>query len=368
MRLACPACGKSLTVPDEHAGKRGTCPGCGGSIQIPREIPRASSPADALPALEPAAPPPVKTCPSCSQELSDGAVVCTSCGLDLRTGRRLGQRLEPEQPQALEVDTTLEGALPVELISLFLPLAIVPYGTSVKMHHDAGSMQIKAWYANVGLMILTGLASAYVLVTLMAGDPRTLAAHALWSGSNFSVGQLVTSVFLHASIAHLLGNMVFLWVFGSSLSMATGMLWYPLIYLGLGVCAGYLGHVLPAGAGPDVPCIGASGAIMGLNGMFLVLFGRTKVHMAAWFRLLWFTEPHVKIFAVRGVWAVLFFIAFDVAAIVLGWTGTVAHGVHLAGFVSGVALGLVLLQTGAVKSHGDDVVAWLSKGSGKPSA
>jgi membrane associated rhomboid family serine protease len=341
-------------VSDAHAGRRGACPGCNSPIDIPL--------APAAAASQPPESPEQKRCPGCSQGLPAGAVICTSCGMDLRTGRRLAQQLGPALPEAVEVDTSLEDAVPIEVVSLFLPLAIVPYGTSVMLKPKEGSSQTHAWYANLGLMILTAVASAYLLIVLLTRSSANLVGYLLWNGGNFSPVQLVTSMFLHASIAHFLGNMVFLWVFGNALSMAAGIVWYPLIYLGLGICAGYVGHVLPAEAGQDIPCIGASGAIMGLNGLFLVLFGRSKVHMAAWFRLFWFTQPHVKIFAVRGVWAVLFFTAFDIAAIVLGWSGNVAHGVHLAGFVAGIVLALVLLLSGAVRSQGEDLLTWVSGG------
>jgi membrane associated rhomboid family serine protease len=267
----------------------------------------------------------------------------------------------PEQSETLEVSTSLEGVLPIGLLSLFLPLAIMPYGSAAKMRRDAGPWQARAWYANLGLIVVTGVISAVALVAMLLREVGVL-RYFLWSGESFRLDQLVTSLFIHAGIAHFLGNIVFLWVFGNMLSTAAGIVRYPIAYIVLGVLAGYFGHVLAAEAGVDVPCVGASGAIMGLAGTYLVLFARGDVYMAAWFRLFWLMDPWVKEFKMKGVWAVLFFIAFDVAAIVLGWTGTVAHGVHLAGFVGGLALGFALLLSGAVRSEGHDLLTWLSGG------
>ena len=65
---------------------------------------------------------------------------------------------------------------------------------------------------------------------------------------------------------------------------------------------------------PPVPCIGASGAVMGLAGMYIVLFPVHKMHMAAWCRLglLFMFQLHLKLFSVRGFWIILFYISFDV--------------------------------------------------------
>jgi membrane associated rhomboid family serine protease len=119
------------------------------------------------------------------------------------------------------------------------------------------------------------------------------------------------------------------------------------------------GHVLFGPGGPPAPLVGASGAICGLTGMYLVLFPRHDVHAAIWFRLAWWLPPWIKTFPLTGIYAVIFFTAFDVLALVLGWGGEVAHGVHMAGFLCGMLIGLVLLVTGLVKSQGYDLLTWI---------
>jgi membrane associated rhomboid family serine protease len=284
-------------------------------------------------------------CPSCGEPVPEGAALCTSCGLNLESGRRQMTKVRAGVAhEAEEIRSWVSG------VSLILPFAIVPYRTT-----EAGE---KPRWANVTLVILTVLTSIVALVMLL-GDNLEPLRYALWSGPRFAPQQLVTHLFLHGGLAHLVGNMIFLWVFGSAINRALGSAWYPATYVALGMLAGYCGHVLPAEPGTEVPLIGASGAISALSGLYLVLFPRHDIHMAVWFRLAWWMRPWIKTFAVTGVFAVLFYVAFDVAAVTLGWTGNVAHWVHLSGFLWGILLGLALLFTGAVRSEGYDLLTWL---------
>ena len=81
--------------------------------------------------------------------------------------------------------------------------------------------------------------------------------------------QFFTSVFLHGSWMHLIGNMIFLWVFGNAVNDRFGHVGYAAFYLAGGVLSG-LGYVLLAG---QAPVLGASGAISAVTGCYLVLFG-----------------------------------------------------------------------------------------------
>jgi len=105
--------------------------------------------------------------------------------------------------------------------------------------------------------------------------------------------------------------------------------------------------------------LGASGAIMGLAGMYFVLFPVHKVHMAAWLRWGFFLPIHLELgmFAVRGFWVVLFYIAFDVAFTALGAEDDVAHWAHLGGFLAGAGLALVLLFSRLVNARGGDILS-----------
>jgi len=107
--------------------------------------------------------------------------------------------------------------------------------------------------------------------------------------------------------------------------------------------------------------IGASGAIMGLAGMYLVLVPVHEVHMALWYRfpIIAFFRLSMTLFAVRGFWVVLFYMAFDVIATVLGAKDDVAHWAHLGGFIVGIVLALFLLLARLVNCRGGDIISAL---------
>lgn len=86
---------------------------------------------------------------------------------------------------------------------------------------------------------------------------------------------LVTSMFLHGGLLHLLGNMLFLWVFGGSVEDRLGHIYYGLFYFLCGIGAG-LTHML-LNWGSHVPSIGASGAISGVMGAYIVLFPFSRI-------------------------------------------------------------------------------------------
>ena len=96
---------------------------------------------------------------------------------------------------------------------------------------------------------------------------------------------------------------------------------------------------------------------MGLAGMYFVLFPVHKVHMAAWWR--WCLAAgfrlSLRIFAVRGFWVVLFYIAFDVVFTTFGLEDDVAHWARLGGFIGGVMLASLLLICRLVNARGADI-------------
>ena len=107
------------------------------------------------------------------------------------------------------------------------------------------------------------------------------------------------------------------------------------------------------------PMVGASGAIMGLAGMYFVLFPVHKVHMAAWARwgLAFGFRLSLKMWAVRGFWVVLFYIAFDVVATAVGTESSTAHWAHLGGFIVGAVIALILLLARLLNARGGDIMS-----------
>jgi len=151
--------------------------------------------------------------------------------------------------------------------------------------------------------------------------------------------QFFTSMFLHAGWDHLLGNMLFLWVFGNAVNDRLGQIGYLLFYLAGGVMAG-VGYLVFTGY---VPVLGASGAISAVTGAFLVLLPRTRITCLVFFFLFLTT------FEISS----LFFLAFEFAFNVYMLAGTmsvpgaggVAYAAHSSGYVFGIAVAAVLLAT-----------------------
>lgn len=145
---------------------------------------------------------------------------------------------------------------------------------------------------------------------------------------------LITSMFMHGGWLHLIGNMLYLWIFGDNLEDRLGHIRYLFFYLLCGVLAS-LSHVFAtyyAGQNSLIPSLGASGAISGVLGAYLILYPRKKVNMLLLFRF---------VFSVPAWVALGFWIAFQVVSglgILGGGNDGVAYAAHIGGFVFGILL------------------------------
>ncbi len=143
---------------------------------------------------------------------------------------------------------------------------------------------------------------------------------------------LVTAMFMHGGLAHLFGNMLYLYIFGDNLEDALGHGRYLAFYLVTGVLAG-LAHVIvtaASGANPLVPSLGASGAISGVLGGYIVLFPHRRI------RVIWlYSIMQVPALVAIGIWFA--FQLFSGLGTLGGETG-VAYGAHVGGFVAGLLL------------------------------
>jgi membrane associated rhomboid family serine protease len=144
---------------------------------------------------------------------------------------------------------------------------------------------------------------------------------------------LITSIFLHANFLHLLSNMWFLWIYGDNIEDKFGRIPYIALYLGSGI-AGNLAHALFTGLAMDMPVIGASGAVAGIMGSYLVCYPTAKI------KTLFLLVFYPIIFAlpagiILGGWMVWEFYS----AIVAGAGDPVAHWAHVGGFIVGIAWG-----------------------------
>jgi membrane associated rhomboid family serine protease len=152
----------------------------------------------------------------------------------------------------------------------------------------------------------------------------------LW---DFSASSLFGHIWLHGGILHLVGNMIFLWVFGNAVCSKIGSLLYGPVYVGLGVIAGIGGLIFR-----EIPGLGASGAINAIVGMYLVFFPRNEISCFYWI----FWRPGT--FSCSSYWMVLYWFVFDILGMAFGGGG-VAYGVHVTGFAAGFGLAVAMLMT-----------------------
>ncbi|WP_116652696.1 rhomboid family intramembrane serine protease [Pelagibacterium sediminicola] len=140
---------------------------------------------------------------------------------------------------------------------------------------------------------------------------------------------LFSYMFLHADLFHLLSNMLFLWVFGDNVEDALGHVKYLAFYLLCGVLAGVVHlFIYPDSYGP---LVGASGAVAGVMGAYLVLYPRVRVFVLN--RLVIFFPLALPAWAVLGIW-----IFSQLFYAVLGSDGAVAWWAHIGGVAAGAAL------------------------------
>jgi membrane associated rhomboid family serine protease len=147
---------------------------------------------------------------------------------------------------------------------------------------------------------------------------------------------IFTSMFLHGGLMHLVGNMLFLWIFGNNVEEALGRGRFLLFYLLCGLAAA-LAQAL-ANPGSEVPMIGASGAIGGVLGAYIVLHPHANVRVFVWF-LIFIRLINVPAWILLGLWFAMQ--VFSGLATPGGEAG-VAFWAHVGGFVTGIALIFVM--------------------------
>lgn len=153
---------------------------------------------------------------------------------------------------------------------------------------------------------------------------------------------LVSSVFMHGSWMHLIGNMWFLWIFGNNVEDSMGSTRFAVFYLLSGVAAS--AAQIAADTGSVVPMVGASGAIGGVMGAYIVLYPKVHVHMFFLFRT--FAIPAI---VMLGYWIVMQLVGVFSS---IGTTGGgVAFWAHIGGFLAGMALILIFKDEQLLAKH-----------------
>lgn len=147
---------------------------------------------------------------------------------------------------------------------------------------------------------------------------------------------LFTHMFLHAGLMHIAGNMLFLWIFGDNLEDQMGHLWFLVFYLACGLAAA--GAEILADPGSGVPMVGASGAIAGVMGAYLLMFPKARVDVLAIF-IIFFKIFTLPAWLLLGIW---FALQLAGGYMMTGAESGVAYWAHAGGFFGGMVLALPL--------------------------
>lgn len=148
---------------------------------------------------------------------------------------------------------------------------------------------------------------------------------------------LVTSMFLHGGLLHLIGNMLYLWIFGDNIEDRLGKLGFILFYIFAGV-SGNIAHFIfnPAS---DVPLIGASGAVAGILGMYFVLFPQARILTIVPIGF-FITAVHLPALIFLGLWFLLQ--GLNAFIVIPDSVNTVAWWAHIGGFITGMVWGIII--------------------------
>ncbi len=194
-------------------------------------------------------------------------------------------------------------------------------------------------YVNYTLIAINIIVFLY---QLLLPEPELLEFIFRWGAipAEISQGQdlfgLVSSMFLHGGWLHIAGNMLFLWVFGDNVEDTMGHVSYLLFYLLTGLAAGLAQVVIDSGS--QIPLVGASGAISGVLGAYIMLFPHGRIRTLV-FLGFFITVVLIPAWVQIGLWIVLqFFNGFASLGVRTEEGGGVAYWAHIGGFIAGAAL------------------------------
>lgn len=193
-----------------------------------------------------------------------------------------------------------------------------------------------------GIIALNVLVYLYqIILAKSGGDTEVLFIYMFGLiPAQFHIITLFTSMFLHGGIAHILGNMWFLWIFGDNVESALGHFRYALFYILCGLAAGLAQVIINVDS--LTPMVGASGAIAGVLGAYLIRYPRAQVHVFV-FIFFFFTTIKVPAIIVLGIWF-LTQLTNGLGTLGLDTTGGVAWFAHIGGFIAGVGFNYIFQQ------------------------
>lgn len=187
------------------------------------------------------------------------------------------------------------------------------------------------------LLIASVVFAFFLQVT--SPDPEAIEVFVL---DGFGLRGLLGHMWLHADFFHIAGNLWFLFVFGNAVCAKVGNFSFVPLYLLFGLVAA-LSHLVFTGG----PAIGASGAINGVVGMYLVFYALNDINCLMMFGL------YIRPITVSGFYIIGLWFVFDVAGAMMGW-GNVAYFAHLGGFAAGAGAAILLLRLGWVEMERDE--------------
>ena len=186
-------------------------------------------------------------------------------------------------------------------------------------------------YTIIGINSLVFIYQYFILPPELLG--HIISTYALTPAAP-SVITVFTSMFMHGGLMHIIFNMWFLWIFGDNIESVLGHKRYVLFYLLCGVGAALA--QIQINTGSQIPMVGASGAIAGVLGAYLIRFPRATVHVLV-ILIIFITFIRVPAMVVIGIWF-LSNLTAGLGTLGIEETGGTAWFAHLGGFVSGVVL------------------------------
>jgi len=217
-------------------------------------------------------------------------------------------------------------------------MPLIPIGVDIRLRRRP-----------VGNWLLIGVNVAVFVATQMMRDGLLARALEPLHAAVPALHQYLTYQFRHGDVAHLLGNMIFLWIFGNAVCDRLGSVNYVLFYLAGGCAAGVV-----YAAFNDTLLVGASGSIAAVTTAFLVLFPRVHITLILWFFVVTTLELPAMLVIVGKI------ILWDnIAAPLLdrGAFSNVAYSAHLGGYAFGFAIGMLLLALRALPRQPFDLLA-----------
>ncbi len=180
------------------------------------------------------------------------------------------------------------------------------------------------------------------LLELTAGEPFivqwSVVPRRLLSNPASDFPTLFTSMFMHAGWLHLLGNMLYLWIFGDNVEDTLGHLKYLVFYVICGLAADFAQILV--GPNSNIPNLGASGAIAGVLAAYLVMFPRGQVRVIMGYGVI-----PMPALVVIGLWIVLQLVSGIGSITTAAETGGVAYMAHIGGFLAGLVMAFVHKST-----------------------